>query len=153
MEAVADLQQQQQQPAAERQFIDLVELQAELDATKALFSAWASDTTKAAEECRRRHAQDLRGLKGACDWYGRPVLTRPNVLRRCRRLPPTTTFADADDAARPHSRNLSLPLPLPPRATNPRTHETQQTRWPRATSSTARPSAPPRRRASVSGQG
>jgi hypothetical protein len=65
MEAIEGMM-QQEQPAAERQFIDLAELQAELDATKALFTAWASDTTKAAEECRRRHAQELRGLKGAC---------------------------------------------------------------------------------------
>jgi len=55
---------QQQPPAAERQFIDLEELQRELDATKALLTTWAADTTKAAEECRRRHMQELRGLKG-----------------------------------------------------------------------------------------
>lgn len=54
------------QPPAERQFIDLAELQQELDATKAILTAWASDTTKAAEECRRRHMQELRGLKGGC---------------------------------------------------------------------------------------
>lgn len=51
---------------AERQFIDLAELQQELDGTKALLTAWASDTTKAAEDCRRRHMHELRGLKGGC---------------------------------------------------------------------------------------
>jgi len=128
---LAEQQQQDEQheEGAERQFIDLAELQAELDASKASFVAWASDTTKAAEECRRRHLHELKGLKGE---RGGELTTRART--------PTPT---------PPTRALTTPPPPPPKP-NHNTNPQQQRRRPSATSTTGRPSARPRRRASVS---